>query len=95
MWYSAVGVIVTLTLSILAAPLVTNAQPAGQCTASGGSVLALPALIAPPLSMPSGRGGASSAMSRARTSSWSIVGRRGRTSASLPWRLSWPGSRWR
>ena len=29
MWYSAVGVIVTLTLSILAAPLVTTAQPAG------------------------------------------------------------------
>src|SRR5262249_31125120 len=28
MWYSAIGCIVTLTLSILAAPLVTDAQPA-------------------------------------------------------------------
>jgi len=28
MWCSTVGVIVTLTLSILAAPLVTDAQPA-------------------------------------------------------------------
>src|SRR5712691_5949171 len=30
MWYSLVGVMVTLTLSILAAPLVTTAQPAGK-----------------------------------------------------------------
>ena len=30
MWCSTVGVIVTLTLSILAAPLVTDAQPAGK-----------------------------------------------------------------
>jgi hypothetical protein len=30
MWYSAVGCIVTLTLSLLAAPLAAEAQPAGK-----------------------------------------------------------------
>ena len=30
MWYSAVGFIVTLTLSLLAAPLATTAQPRGK-----------------------------------------------------------------
>ena len=30
MWYSAVGCIVTLTLSLLVAPLATTAQPRGK-----------------------------------------------------------------
>jgi len=30
MWYSAVGFLVTLTLSLLAAPLAAGAQPAGK-----------------------------------------------------------------
>ena len=39
-----------------------------KCTGSGGAVLAHPALITPPLSTLSGRGCATSAMSRTRTS---------------------------
>jgi putative ABC transport system substrate-binding protein len=42
MWYSAIGCIVTLILSLLAAPLATEAQPAGKVPHLGVLVLGLP-----------------------------------------------------
>ena len=42
MWYSAIGCIVTLILSLLAAPLAAEAQPAGKIPRVGVLVLGLP-----------------------------------------------------
>ena len=88
MWCSTVGVMVTLTLSILTAPLVTAAQPAGKVYRIGwlSSGSLRPDVY--PLSMPSGRGCVNSAMSRARTSSLNTVGRRGAKSGFGTWQPS-------
>jgi hypothetical protein len=67
MWCSTVGVIVILTLSIIAAPLVTDAQPATKVYRMVGSVLAGPSLSPIPMRRPSGRGCASLATSRGGT----------------------------
>ena len=42
MWYSAVGFLVTLTLSLFAAPLVSNAQQAGKISQVGFLLLGSP-----------------------------------------------------
>ena len=97
MWYRAVGCIVTLTLSILAAPLAATGQQAGKIPPDR---VAEPLLLLPrgltlcSTSMSSVKGCASWAGWRARLSPWSTAGRRGDTNGSLSLRPSWSVSRW-
>jgi hypothetical protein len=76
------GFLVTLALSLFATALAAEAQQATQGHRIGWLSSGSPRPDLDPLSMPSGRVCASSAMSRARTSSLSTVGRREGTSGS-------------
>ena len=91
MWCSTVGVIVTLTLSILATPLAAHAQPAEKVHGSVNSLLASPSPVQ--IWKPSGRGCATLAMWRARTSSSSPDMPRESSSAFPTWQPSWSAAR--
>ena len=86
MWCSTVGVIVTLTLSIIAAPLVTDARPATKVYRIGRLSPGRPSLSPIPMRRPSGRGCSSLVTSRGRISSWSTATQRGAQSSSPTWR---------
>ena len=90
MWCSTLGCIVTLILSLLAAPLAVEAQPAAKCPGLGCS-RRIPRFIT--LS-PSGRDCATLDTWKARTSSWNIVLRSGKTNGSRRSRPSWSNSPW-
>ena len=90
----ATALLAMLVLGLLAVPLSTDAQPAGKVYRIGRLSPGPPPPEPNPCWRPSGRGCASSAMSRVRTSSLSTAMRRGRKSGSPTWRPSWSGSRW-
>jgi hypothetical protein len=94
MRYSAVGCIVTFTLSMLVAPLTAEAQQVTKVPQVGFLVLGVLLLDPIPRLKLSGRVYASSATSRARTSSLRTVMRRGAKNGSATWRPNWPGSQW-
>ena len=92
MWCSAVGCIVTLTLSLLAAPLAAEAQPAGEGPRIGLLSRGSPGSLGPD-STPSGKGCASWATWRARTSPLSTAWPKGKLTGSPSSRPSWSVSR--
>ena len=86
------GVVCTLILSLLTAPLPSKAQP-GAGPRLGLLILALP-LGLRLASRPFGKGCVTWAMWRGRTSSWSTALPRGRPSGCRRWPPSWSISRW-
>jgi hypothetical protein len=89
------GLLVTLTLSILVAPLAAEVQQTRNVYRIGWLSPGVPGPDHDPPVDAFRQGCASSAMSKASTSSLRTVGRRGGSSGSPTWRSSWSSSRWR
>ena len=93
MWYSAIGCLVTLTLSLLAAPLAADAPAAGEGPSDRCALVGLTPCDLGPLAH-SSKGCAISAMWRDSTSSLSTAMRRGTSTGSPTSRPSWSACRW-
>ena len=93
MWYRTVGIIVTLTLSILAAPLVADAQPAGKVYRIG-MLERDPPYSTLPILMRSDKGYWSWGTRRDRTSRSCTDPRTAMMIGSQTWRVSWVACGW-
>jgi hypothetical protein len=89
-----IPLIMTLALGLFVAPLAAEAQLPTKVYRIGWLRPDSPPSPLIPLRRPSGSVCASSAISRARTSSWRPAMRRGAKSGSPSWQRNWSSSRW-